>query len=231
MPVFSYKGLNKQGRNVRGSIDADNMRSARNRLKKDGIYVVDIKDKSKSIKKASGKKGVRTGGVSVQDIAMTTRQLAVLLKANVPLVDTIGAVSEQSENPTMKEVLAEVKTAVNEGSAFHKAIGKYKKIFNKIYVSMCEAGEMSGTLDIILLRLAEFTEAQNELNSRIKSAMLYPILMAVVSVLLLMGIFVFIIPKMTAIFDSSPELTLEWYTLMVIDFSEILVEYWMQNPH
>ena len=226
MAIFEYKGLNKQGKNVKGTIDAENVRVARAKLKKDRIYVVDIKDKTKAARKNTNKKSGWNKKVDIQDLSLMTRQLAVLIKAGVPLVDTLGAVSDQVENPILSNIMAEIKTSVNEGGAFNKALAKYPKVFDKIYVSMCEAGEMSGTLDIILLRLAEFTEAQNELNSKIRSAMLYPILMMVVSTLLLAGIFVFIIPKMVTIFDSSPDLTLEWYTLMVIDISGFIVNYW-----
>jgi len=226
MPIFEYKGLNKQGKNIKGVVDAENLRMARSKLKKDNIYVIDIKDKSKPTKKASYSKSSLNRRVDVQDLSLMTRQLAVLIKAGVPLVDTLGAVSEQMENPILRDIMADVKTMVNEGGAFHKGLSKYPKVFDKIFVSMCEAGEMSGTLDVILLRLAEFTEAQNELNAKIRSAMMYPILMLIVSTLLLAGIFVFIIPKMVSIFDSSPELTLEWYTLMVIDISGFIVNYW-----
>jgi general secretion pathway protein F len=91
---------------------------------------------------------------------------------------------------------------------------------------MCEAGEMSGTLDTILIRLAEFTEAQNELQSKVKSALTYPVLMLVVTLGLLGFLFVFVIPKMVAIFESRPDLKLPWYTTIVFDFSAIMVNYW-----
>ncbi|MCB0391845.1 MAG: type II secretion system inner membrane protein GspF [Bdellovibrionales bacterium] len=226
MAIFEYKGLNKQGKNIKGTIDAENIRVARAKLKKDRIYIIDIKDKTKAARKSNNKKSGLNKRVDVQDLSLMTRQLAVLIKAGVPLVDSLGAVSDQLENPILSNIMAEIKTSVNEGGAFHKALSKYPKVFDKIYVSMCEAGEMSGTLDMILIRLAEFTEAQNELNAKIRSAMLYPILMMVVSTLLLAGIFIFIIPKMVTIFDSSPDLTLEWYTLMVIDISGFIVNYW-----
>lgn len=226
MPLFEYKGLNKAGKNLRGTLDAENIRTARAKLKKDGIFVVDLKDKSRSATKNKGKKTGHNKSVGVNDLAMMTRQLATLLKANVPLVDSLGAVSEQVENELLSEVIAEIKNNVNEGSPFHKSLRKYPKIFNVIYISMCEAGEMSGTLDVILLRLAEFTESQNELNSKVKSAMIYPVLMMVFMLVMLAVLFIFVIPKMVLVFESNPELTLPWYSVMVIDFSGILVNYW-----
>ncbi len=226
MPVFEYKGLNTSGRNVKGSIDADNARTAKARLKKDGIYVVEIKDRTKNEKKGRSKKAVASRAVAVQDLSLFTRQLASLLKANVPLVDSLQAVSEQIENQMLSDVVADIKNSVNEGGAFNKALSKYPKIFDKIFISMCEAGEMSGTLDIILLRLAEFTEAQSELQSKVRSALMYPVLMVVFSLLLLAGLFIYVIPQIVVVFESAPELKLPWYTLMVIDFSGFLVNYW-----
>lgn len=227
MPVYEYKGLNKAGRNVKGTLDSDNARTAKAKLKKDGVFVTDIKDKTRTAaKKAAAGKASKTKGVKIDDLSLMTRQLSTLLKANVPLVDSLAAVSEQVENPYLSTVMAEIKNSVNEGGSFHKCLERYPKIFNKIYCSMCEAGEMSGTLDIILLRLTEFTESQSELAAKVKSAMLYPILMLVFTFGLLAALFIFVIPKIQTVFEASPQLTLPWYTVAVIDFSSILVNYW-----
>jgi general secretion pathway protein F len=228
MPVFEYKGLNRSGSNVRGTIDADNIRTARTRLKKDGIFVVDLKDKGKAERKIkSSKSTVATRRVGVQDLSMMTRQLATLIKANIPLVDALAAVSEQVENPTLSMVIADIKNAVNEGGAFHKALAKYPRIFDNIYISMCEAGEMSGTLDMILIRLAEFKESQAAITSKVRSAMMYPLLMFFFTMGLLAVLCIFVIPKITEVFDSTPELVLPWYSKVVIAFSNFLVNYWM----
>lgn len=227
MPLFEYRGLNAGGKNIKGTIDADNQRTARTRLKKDGIFVVDLKDKTKTQKKEkTGAKGYSTGTVTVQELSMMTRQLATLIKANVPLVEALLALSEQVESPVLSEAISDIKNMVNEGSAFHKAVAKYPKLFNKIYVSMCEAGEMSGTLDVILMRLAEFTESQAELNSKIKSALAYPVFITVFVIIILMGLFVYVIPKITAVYDSSPNLVMPWYTKLVFGMSGFMVDYW-----
>jgi general secretion pathway protein F len=226
MPIFEYRGLNKTGRNVRGTVDADNHRAAKAKLKKDGIFVTDIKDKSKGARKAKGKKTGSNRGVKVSELSMMTRQLATLLKANIPLVDALSAVSEQVENPGLSEAVADIKNAVNEGGSFHKALAKYPKMFDRIYVSLCEAGEMSGTLDTILIRLAEFKEAQTALSAKVRSAMLYPIMMLGFTSILMGVLFIYVIPKIVTVFESSPELKLPWYTIVVIDISGFLVNYW-----
>lgn len=224
MPVFEYKGLNKAGKNVRGTIDSDNSRNARAKLKKDGIFVTDIKDKTRTAAKHNT--GRATGSVPINEVANLTRQLATLLKAGIPLVDSLIAVADQMDNPILKVAVADIKSQVNEGSTLHKALAKYPNIFSHIFVTMCEAGEATGTLDTVLIRLAEFTEAQNALTSKVRSAILYPIIMTVFLVAMLGVIFVFVVPKMTSIFESA-EMELPWYTKFVIGTSGIFVDYWL----
>lgn len=228
MPIFEYRGLTKDGKSTKGIVDADNIRSARLKLKKEQIFVSDIRDKKKTSDSSAKKKRGNTGGgkVAVKDLALMTRQLATLIKANIPLVDALSAVSEQVEEPVLQEALSDCKNMVNEGSSLHKAMIKYPNVFNNIYVSMVEAGEMSGTLDVILLRLAEFTEAQNELRSKVKSAMTYPVIMLVGSMAMLGFLFVFVIPKMIAVFEGFPNATLPWYTQGIFDLSVLMVNYW-----
>ncbi len=224
MPLYEYKGINRAGKNVRATIDADSVRTARSKLKKDGIFVVELKDKAKA--KATGRKNVATGkSVNVQDRASMTRQLASLLKANIPLVDALAATADQVENPVLKEAVSDIKNMVNEGVSLDKALQKYPKIFTNIFVTMCEAGAASGTLDVILIRLAEFTEAENELNAKVKSAMLYPIIMVLFVFAMLGVLFIYVIPKMQTIFESA-EMVLPWYTQVVIGLSGFLVNYW-----
>lgn len=224
MPIFEYKGITQAGKNVRSTVDADNIRNARARLKKDGIFVVELRDKGKT-KQSAKRKSKAGGSVNVQDRAGMTRQLATLLKANIPLVEALAATADQVEQVALKEAIADIKNMVNEGVSFYKGLQKYPKIFNNIYVTMCEAGEASGTLDVILLRLAEFTESENELNAKVKSAMLYPIIMIVFVTVMLGVMFVFVIPKMQSIFESA-ELKLPWYTEIVIGLSGVIVNYW-----
>ncbi len=227
MPLFEYRGVGPGGKNLRGTIDADNERTARVKLKKEGIFLQSLRNRQKSIKKANATNSSLQRQVSVEDMALMTRQLATLLKANIPLVECLSGVSEQLENPQLKAVMTDIRDQVNEGSSFYKALSKYPKVFNTIYISMAEAGEASGTLDVILMRLAEFTEAQNELRQKVVSSMMYPVLMMVFTLGVLLILFIFLIPKITAIFDQFPELVLPWYSRMIIDISDFLIEYWL----
>lgn len=226
MPIFEYKALNKTGKNVRGTVDADNVRAARVKLKKEGIFIVDIRDKTKSQKKDNRRRSSTSRGVSVEDLSMMTRQLATMIKANVPLVESLAAVAEQVDNPVLAEAVSDVKNMVNEGSPLYKALSKYPKIFSNIYIYMCEAAETSGAMDVILLRLAEFSEAQNELTSKVRSAMLYPLIMFTFTLGMLAVLFVFVVPSLVSVFESS-EMVLPWYTQVVIGISGFLVNYWL----
>ncbi len=226
MPIFEFKGLTREGKNTKGVLDSENLRAARMKLKKDGIFVVSIEDKKKSlVQKKSGPRG-RSGTVPVKDLSLMTRQLATLIKANVPLVEALTAVSEQVENPILSEALADCKNMVNEGLSLHKAFAKYPSVFSPIFLSMAEAGEMSGTLDVILIRLAEFTESQAELRQRIQSAMTYPIIMLVVITLVIFGLFTKVLPEILAVFESFPDMTLPWYTQMISSTSQVFINHW-----
>lgn len=226
MPIFEYKGLTKDGKNTKGTIDSENLRAARLKLKKDGIFVVSISDKKKSTTSKRTSSRGRSGSVPVKDLSLMTRQLATLIKANVPLVEALSAVAEQVENPLLSEALSDAKNMVNEGLSLHKALGKYPNVFSNIFLSMAEAGEMSGTLDVILLRLAEFTEAQAELRQRVKSATTYPIIMLVVITLVIFGLFTKVLPEILGVFESFDGMVLPWYTVLISQISQVMIQYW-----
>lgn len=228
MPLFEYRGLNRAGKSVKGSVDSDSLRTAKAKLKKDGIFVVEIKDKAKP---SSGSKGIRKASmfaqtVTINDLCMMMRQLATLVKANIPLVDALSAVAEQVQNPTLRDSVAEIKNMVNEGSTLHRSLGKFPQIYDNMTVSMSEAGETSGTLDVILIRLAEFYESQNDLQTRLRSALTYPAIMLLVSLGLMFFLFTYLIPKMVEVFEAMPNLTLPWYSMAVISLSQWSVAYW-----
>jgi general secretion pathway protein F len=226
MPLYEYKGINSNGKSITNTVDAENVRAARAKVKREGIFITEIRDKQRAAaKKNSSRKGGSGGKVSIGDLAMMTRQLASLIKANIPLVEALAAVSDQVENQTLKEAVADIKNMVNEGLSLHKGLAKYPKIFDHIFVTMCEAGEASGTLDHILMRLAEFKEAQYELNRKISSAITYPVVMLVFTLGMLGVLFIFVVPQMQAVFESM-ELELPWYTQVVVGASGFLVSYW-----
>lgn len=225
MAIFNYKGMTKDGKEVKSSITIDSIASAKQKLKSQGIILLSISEK-KAKSQSPGKFGITIGsGVNVNDLALMTRQLATLVKAKIQIVEALQALVDQVENPTLQVILSDLKQKVNEGSSLAKALSDYPKVFNNVYVNMVEAGEASGTLDVVLVRLADFTEAQVKLKNRIKGAMTYPVIMAIFGSIMMVIIFIFVIPKIAKIFESSrKELPLQ--TKICIEISHFLQNYW-----
>ena len=225
MALYQYKGIDSSGREKKGQLAADNVVQAKQKVKTLGIMLTSIKEQ-KSAGPTNNKSGLSLGGgVSVEVLALMTRQLATLLKAKIQIVEAFNALIDQTENDTLKVVLSEIRQKVNEGSSLAKAMGDYPKIFDNVYVNMVEAGEQSGTLDIVLLRLADFTEAQVKLKNKIQGSMTYPVVMIVFGSIMMGIIFVFVIPKITKIFVSmKKELPLQ--TEICIWISDFLKGYW-----
>ncbi len=163
--------------------------------------------------------------VKIQDLALMTRQLATLIKAKIQIVEAFAALQDQVDNEYLKIVLSEIKRDVNEGSSLAKAMAKHPRVFNNVYINMVEAGEASGTLEIVLLKLAGFTEAQMKLKTKIQGAMMYPIIMMTVGTLLIGVIFVVVIPQMAKIFTSM-KMELPLPTKISIGISNFLSSYW-----
>ncbi len=229
-PIFEYKAVHSSGKPSRGLIEAESQRAARQKLKKQGLMVTDIDERNSLKSRSSGKGG--GGGlpfignrVGIKDIAMMTRQLASLIKANIPLVEALTALVEQTDNEKLKVALSQVRQDVNEGSSLARATTSHPKLFDTVYINMIEAGESSGTLGLVLIRLAELKESQMRLRSKVLSAMTYPILMIAVATFLMLAIFTFVIPKLAQVFESlnkpMPELT-----RFLIWMSDIIVNYW-----
>ncbi len=236
-PLYDYKALDSAGKNQKGIVEAENQKAARGKLKKQGLIVVEIREKSAAAQaQAQGGLPFIGGRASVKDVAMMTRQLASLVKANIPLVEALTALVEQTEKPVLKVALAQVRQDVNEGLSLAKAMGKHPKVFDTIFINMIEAGESSGTLGLVMLRLADLKEAQMRLRSKVISGMTYPGLMMGVAVFLLIAIFTFVIPKLTKVFESmnkpmpvttkvliavSDTLTMYWYVFAAVTFGAV----------
>ena len=224
MALFKYKGMNAQGNEVKSTITSESLALAKNKLRGQGIMLIEIKEqKADTHKKKSTISIIKS--ISISDIALMTRQLATLLKAKIQIVEALSALVDQTENPHMKAVLAEIKQKVNEGSSLAKAFSDYPNVFTNVYINMVDAGESSANLEIVLLRLAEFTENQVKLKNRIKNAMIYPLLMATFGMIMMIIIFTFVIPKITKIFVQMKR-TLPIPTQIAILISDIIKGYW-----
>lgn len=228
MPVYEYKGIDSHGKNVSGIIDAENERAGRTKLRKNGVYTTSIYlEGSKSgfslsvdIKNISFFQKVKTA-----ELAHMTRQLATLMGANIPLVDAMAALQDQIENPILKKSISQIKDKVVEGMRLADAMKSYKHIYNDLYIFMVQAGEASGALEQVLNRLADFTEYQAMLKSKITGALMYPVIMAVVGFALMMYLLVSVVPKITSIFEDADAI-LPLPTRFLITVSDFSQEYW-----
>lgn len=225
MPIYSYKGLDRSGKEIKNTINMESIVAAKQRLKAMGIMLIDIREEKAQGTGAGGGLFRIGGSVPVDDLAMMTRQLATLIKAKIQIVEALGALTDQVENANLRLVLSDLRQKVNEGASLAKALQDHPKVFNSIYVNMVEAGEASGTLEIVLLRLADFTESQVKLKNKIKGAMTYPIIMGVFGFVMMNVIFIFVIPKIAKIFISMKK-ELPLITEICIWISNFLVNYW-----
>jgi general secretion pathway protein F len=224
MAIYNYKGIDKSGKELKGTINVEGLTLAKQKIKAMGIMLIEIHEQtSTTMKKSSGFSFGNS--VSIEDLALMTRQLATLLKAKIQVVEAFSALVDQSDNPRLKITLSEIRQKINEGSSLAQALSDYPKIFDNVYVNMVDAGETSGTLEIVLLRLADFTEGQLKLKNRIKSAMTYPVIMMGAGGLMIGIIFIFVIPKITKIFiNMKRELPLQ--TKICVWISNFLQGYW-----
>lgn len=234
MPIYEWKGITAKGKAQKGVADADSPRALKERLAKEGVFL------SEYIETRGGEETRRAGQqqagsrevkltflqrVKLLEVAEVTRQLATLVRSGIQVTEAIGAVAEQLENPIFKKVLSEVKRNVSEGSTLAVAMKKHPKVFSDLYVNMVASGETSGTLDVVFERLADVTEAQVRLRSKLTSALVYPAIMLVMSFGIVFLMMVFVIPKITELLENMGK-KLPAPTEFLIGVSDIVRNWW-----
>lgn len=225
MAIYSYKGLDRTGKEVKSTINSDSLASAKSKIKSMGIMLIDIKEQSSASLKQTSSSLSFGSPISIQDLALMTRQFATLIKARIQIVEALTALMDQTDNQKMRLILSDVRQKVNEGSSLAASLSGYPKVFSNVYINMVEAGEASGTLHVVLVRLADFTESQLKLKNRIKGAMIYPVIMIVVSTLMMGIIFAVVIPKITKVFINMKR-ELPFITQVSIFISDLVRNYW-----
>ena len=228
MPVYEYTGLNSSGRTMKGILDADSPVAARHKLRGSGIFPVEVKE---ALSKPSG---LPSSTVSIfgflkrikpGEISAMTRQLSVLLAAGVPLVKSLEALISHTTNPMLKRIMAQIKESVNQGNSLAFSLSHHPKTFSNIYINMVHSGEASGSLDVVLDRLAEFGEHQQALRGRLKAALAYPVFMSLIGTFVLFFLITFIVPNITGIFTEMHQ-TLPMPTIVLIEVSNFLLSFW-----
>lgn len=225
MAVYEYKGVSAEGRDLKGAIDAETIKAAGAKLKRLGIFPTEIiEERHKRLGKEIDFFRLFER-VRLQDIAILTRQAATLTNAGIPIVDALNAIAEQEEKVELKGIISGIREKVREGSSFAEALKGYPKHFSGLYVNMIMAGEASGALDAVLMRLADFLDNQIKMRNRIRTILAYPLLMTVVGIGVLSFIFIYVLPKVTRVFEDMRQ-TLPLLTRVLISLSNLMRGYW-----
>ncbi|MEE9609134.1 MAG: type II secretion system inner membrane protein GspF [Myxococcota bacterium] len=229
MPVFAYKGVTATGKSIRGHVDADSPRTARAKLRRDGVFPMEIAEDS-AVAQPRAQAGRHFAlptlqrRVSALDMALATRQASTLIGAGIPLVESLAALTEQVENPRLKSVLGRVRDRVNEGASFADALAE-GGIFSDLYVSMVRAGEAGGALETVLERLADYLESQVRLRNKVSSVLIYPTVMFLFAMLVVGVLVTVVLPQITSLLESLNQ-PLPFYTRWIIALSEFVREAW-----
>lgn len=213
--IFEWEGKDRNGKIVRGELRAAGEHQVQATLRRQGILVTKVRKR----RMRSGKK------IAPKDIAIFTRQLATMMKAGVPLLQSFDIVGRGSTNPSVAKLLNDIRTDVESGSSLSSAFRKHPLYFNTLYCNLVEAGEAAGILEDLLDRLAIYMEKTEAIKSKIKSALMYPVAVIVVAFVVVALIMIFVIPAFKSVFESFGA-DLPAPTLFVIAMSEFFVSYW-----
>lgn len=219
--IFAWEGTDKSGRKTKGEITSTNASLAKAELRKQGINPTKVTKKG-GLLGSLGRIGVK---ITAQDIALFTRQLATMMKAGVPLVQSFEIVGDGMENPAMKDLILRIRDDVSSGNSFAYAIQQHPAQFDDLFCNLVDAGEQSGSLETMLDRLATYKEKTEALKGKIKSAMNYPIAVLVVASIVSGILLVKVVPQFEEIFAGFGA-ELPEFTQMVVDMSRWMQAYW-----
>jgi len=199
--AFEYTALDSSGKERTGILEGDTPRHIRQLLRERQLLPVSVSEVAQ--KEAKRRSFSLARGVSPGDLALFTRQLATLVRAGLPLEESLLAVSQQTEKPRIQSIILGVRARVMEGHTLADGFAEFPRVFPEIYRATVSAGEQSGHLDNVLERLADYTESREQIRQRILAAMLYPIVLTVMCFAIVSGLLVFVVPKVVAVFESN----------------------------
>jgi general secretion pathway protein F len=230
MPLYAYVGQNAAtGKKTKGAVEADSMRDARLKLRNQKIYVLDIKQDDGA---AAAQKGatflsqLTRRPPKQEDLALATKQFAILTRAAVDISEALKSISEQVDNAELRSIYVRIRELVTEGKSLSDAHREFPTVFSLLYVNMLSAAERSGALPLVLRRLSDFILYSMEIRRKVVGAITYPAIMVVVCIGVMIFLFVNVLPKMTKAF-SSLKVTLPWYTVMLNSISAWMQQYWL----
>jgi general secretion pathway protein F len=202
MGAFEYTALDNGGKERKGILEGDTPRHIRQLLREKQLLPVTVNEVAQKEAKRQRSFSL-TRGVSTGDLSLFTRQLATLVRAGLPLEESLLAVSQQTEKPRVQSIILGVRAKVMEGHPLADGLSEFPRVFPEIYRSTVAAGESSGKLDGILERLADYTEGREQIRQKVLAAMLYPIVLSVMCFAIVCGLMVYVVPKVVAVFESA----------------------------
>lgn len=223
MPQFQYTVRDNTGNVRTGTSDAESMDILKRRLSEQGFQVADVKQTARGKKKTEGG---GFGKIKLKDLSIFCRQFSTMIDAGVSLVRALDVLGEQTENPKLKRILREIQTEVESGQTLSKAMQRYPRVFNNLFIGLIRAGEVGGVLEEALQRLSHFLEKDMELKRKVKAALTYPAIVVVVAILIVLGLCTFIVPKFIELFRDLGVKELPWMTQFLVDFSDFLKTRW-----
>ncbi len=234
MPNFKYIALDQNGVEKTGIIEADSKIAAMEKVRAQGLLLRECTEAAKGARptaarekpkkdarsrKNKGGKGKAGGSVKQKELMVFTRQLATLIDAGLPLLQSLNVLNKQEPNANLRATIAALGDSVQGGSTFSEALATYPKMFNKLFVNMVKAGEIGGVLEVVLKRLAEYQEKANKLRGKITSAMVYPLIILVIAVGILIFLMLVIVPKFKTMFEDQ-NMQLPWISEFVFNLSD-----------
>jgi general secretion pathway protein F len=224
MPTFRYSAYTSGGRESAGTLEAESLKEARLRLKRDGLFPRELAAAEED-DPANRSYRLFERRVGFPQIALMTRRLATLVGSHVPVFEAITTLWEQESAGEMKKALGRVRDRLAEGANLARALSLEPKLFGESYVAMVAAGEASGALDTVLERMADFLEDQQAIRSKVTSALAYPVLMVFVGLAVMLFLLAFVIPKIVVIFEQN-KAVLPFITVVLIKTSGLLRKGW-----
>lgn len=245
MPKYSYVALDARGTETKGVIEAANQNEAIGRVKDMQLFPTKIVEADKAQEKQSGASGKKAkpaakakggkkgamniniripglgGGVKAKVLTTFTRQLATLVDAGLPLLRGLRVLEKQERNVNLKKILGELALSIEGGSTFSEALAQHPKVFNRLFVNMVKAGELGGVLEVVLQRLAEFSEKAQKIKGKVKAALFYPVAVLIVAVGIMILLMTVVVPKFKEVF-AGMGFKLPWFTSFVLAISDII---------
>ncbi|MDG1732113.1 MAG: type II secretion system F family protein [Thalassotalea sp.] len=220
LELFLWEGMNRKGKKIKGELSAVNLMELKAQLRKQGITPLKTKKKPKALFGMGGDKAIKP-----MDIAVVTRQIATMLTAGVPLVQTIEMIGKGNPNGNMRKLLSDIGNKVQSGLPLSECLREHPKFFDDLYCDLVESGEQSGALETIFDRIALYKEKAELLKAKIKKAMTYPIAVLVIAAVVTAILLIFVVPVFVDVFANF-DAELPAFTLMVVGLSDIMVAYW-----